>query len=147
MCPIQIGQLPHRVVIDLGDETGVVHQHVEHLAGGADHGRRQGVGEGVGPRPLPQQRDQLRGARGVAARRAAQRLDWRVSAAVPRHTALAHLAQRGVDDVHAPLHAVELLRAAARGSEETGCMTLQVQAMIWSEKQTCKTCKNIFISF
>ena len=46
------------------------------------------------------------------------------------------LAKGGVDDVHAPLHAVELLRAAARGSEKTGRMTLQVQAIIWSEKQT-----------
>ena len=79
---------PHRVLTDLFHQGVVGHQlasrnnrmtrwkvikftdHVEHLAGRAHDRRGEGVGEGVWPGPLPQQRYQLTTASRVAASRA-----------------------------------------------------------------------------
>ena len=68
-----------------------------------DDRRRQGVGEEIRPRALPQHVDDLGPAAGEAAGRAAQRL-----------------AQRAGDDVHAVQHAEMLRRAAAGRAEDAG---------------------------
>ena len=77
---------PFCVVADFLDEAVVGHDEVKHLAGGAHHGRGQGVTEGVGPGSLSQKTHQVPGPCGVPPRRATQ-----------------CLAQGRVDDVTASL--------------------------------------------
>ena len=81
--------------------------HVKDLAGCPDHGWREGVGEGVRPGSLSEERDQFLTARGVTSCCSTQGLP-----------------QGGVDDVHAALHVEKLLRAAARLAEKPGSVAL-----------------------
>ena len=74
---------------------------IDGLEAGADDGRRQGVGEEIGPGPLAHQVDDGLGRRDIAAGRAAQRL-----------------AQRAGEDIG--LHARPVRRAAALRADEAG---------------------------